>query len=270
MILPALEEHDPGNGRGELEKMANEIILDLDPSFDFFRPGDRAGTAVRASLDRRASVKDLVESCGIPHTEIGYLGMDGKEVGFSHIPRSPGRLTVRGISPPFDVERPSFLRPEPLSALRFIADANVIRLGRLMLILGFDTALCRRGSDKDIARQAQTQGRIVLTRDTALLKRKRITFARRVRADLPYDQVFEVVHFFGLEQRTAFFSRCTACNALLEPRAKDEILHLLEPKTRLYFHRFFQCPECGRIFWRGSHVENMREKFSALGISING
>ena len=252
------------------EKMENEIIIDLDRSFDFFRPKDRAGPAIRACLDRRASVKDMVESCGIPHTEVGYMGMDGKAVDFSHIPRSPGRLTVRGIPAPFDVERPSFLRPEPLPALRFIADANVIRLGRLMLILGFDVELCRTGSDKDIADQAQAQGRIVLTRDTALLKRKKITFARRVRSDLPYDQVLEVVRFFGLAQKTAFFSRCTACNTLLVPRAKDEILHLLEPKTRMYFHRFFQCPECGRIFWRGSHVENMKEKFSALGISING
>jgi hypothetical protein len=250
--------------------MGNEITIDLDRSFDFFRPKDRAGPAIRASLDRRASVKDLVESCGIPHTEVGYLGMDGKEVDFSHIPRSPGRLMVRGIPAPFDVESPSFLRPEPLPAIRFIADANVIRLGRLMLILGFDVELCRKGSDKDIADKARAQSRIVLTRDTALLKRKMITFARRVRADLPYDQVLEVVRFFGLEQKSAFFSRCTACNTLLVPRAKDEILHLLEPKTRLYFHRFFQCPACSRVFWRGSHVENMKERFSALGISING
>jgi uncharacterized protein with PIN domain len=250
--------------------MGNEIIMDLDRSFDFFRPRDRAGLEIRAGLDRRASVKDLVESCGVPHTEVGYLGMDGKEVDFSHIPRRPGRLTVRGIPVPFDVERPSFLRPEPLSALRFIADANVIRLGRLMLILGFDVALCRKGSDKDIADQARARARIVLTRDTALLKRKKITFARRIRADRSYDQVLEVVRFFGLEEKTAFFSRCTACNVLLLPRAKDEVLHLLEPKTRMYFHRFFQCPACGRVFWRGSHVENMKERFSALGISING
>jgi len=77
----------------------------------------------------------------------------------------------------------------------------------------------------------------VLTRDTALLKRKKNIFVRRVRADLPYDQVSEVVHLFGLEQKATFFSRC---------------------------------PECSRMFWRGSHVENMKEKFSALGISING
>lgn len=250
--------------------MENEIVIDLDRSFDFFRPKDGAGMEIRASLDRRASVKDIIESCGIPHTEVGYMGMNGKEVDFSHIPRSPGRLTVRSIPTPFDVERPSFLRPEPLSALRFIADANVIRLGQLMLILGFDVELCRTGSDKDIADKAQALGRILLTRDTALLKRKKIIFARRIRADLPYDQVSEVVHFFGLEQKTAFFSRCTACNTLLVPKAKDEILHLLEPKTRMFFHRFFQCPECGRMFWRGSHVENMREKFSTLGISING
>ncbi len=249
--------------------MGNEIIIELDRSFDFFRPKDRAGREIRSCLDRLASVKDMIESCGIPHTEVGYMGMDGKEVDFSYIPRSPGRLKVCGIPTPFDVESPSFLRPEPLTCTRFIDDANVIRLGRLMLILGFDVELCPEAGDGDIAALAQSQKRVVLSRDTALLKRKKIVFARRVRADLPYDQLSEVVHFFGLEQKTAFFSRCTACNTLLLPRAKDEILHLLEPKTRLYFHRFFQCQACSRLFWRGSHVENMRLRFSAMGISIN-
>ena len=72
--------------------MGNEIIIDLDRSFDFFRPKDRAGLEILVSLDRRASVKDMIESCGIPHTEVGYLEIGGKEVGFSHIPRSPGPL----------------------------------------------------------------------------------------------------------------------------------------------------------------------------------
>lgn len=250
--------------------MGDEIIIELDRAFDFFLPNDRIGRRIRTSMDRKASVKDMIESCGVPHTELGSMVFNGTEVAFSYIPRSLGKLMVWSIPAPFDVKKPCFLRPVPLNAVRFIADANVIRLGKLMLLLGFDVELCRKGTDGDIADMAQHQDRIVLTRDTALLKRKKIIFARRVRADLPYDQLFEVIRFFGLEQDIAFFSRCTACNKKLVPRAKDEIFHLLEPKTRLYFHSFLQCPECGNVFWRGSHWENLKRKFSSMGISING
>ncbi len=243
--------------------------MQLDRSFDFFLVKGRAGLEIRASLDRNASVKDMIESCGVPHTEVGYLTFNREEVDFSFIPRSAGVLRVYGISSPFDVKRPCSLRPMPLKAVRFIADANVIRLGKLMLILGFDVALFQKGSDSDIAHMAHGQNRIVLTRDTTLLKRKKIIFARRIRADLPYDQLLETIRFFGLEEKITFFSRCTVCNKKLIPRAKDEILHLLEPKTRLYFHVFFQCPECGNVFWRGSHCENMKLRFSSMGILIN-
>ncbi len=248
--------------------MGNDIAIELDQSFSFFLPKDRVGQEIRVSMDRFAAVKDMIEALGVPHTEVGFMSFNGKEVDFFFVPRSPGLLTVRSIQTPFDVKSPSFLRPVPLSDVRFVADANVIRLGKLMLLLGFDVALFRRGNDSDIADMAQNQNRIVLTRDTALLKRKKIIFARRVRADLPYDQLSEIISFFGLGQNIDIFTRCTSCNKKLLPKAKDEIFHLLEPKTRLYFHTFFQCPECKNIYWKGSHHENMKHRFSFMGISI--
>lgn len=245
------------------------VVLRLDRSFDFFLSKDRVGRSILVSLDRNASVKDMIESCGIPHTEVGAIVFNGEGVNFFYIPPSPGMLKVHGILPPFDVSRPSLLRPVPFKTLRFIADANVIRLGRLMLLLGFDVNLFQKGPDSDIADMAHNEKRIVLTRDTSLLKRKKIIFARRIRADLPYDQLSETIEFFGLGPSIKFFSRCISCNKKLVQRAKDEIFHLLEPKTRLYFHHFFQCPECGNVFWRGSHCDNMKRRFSAMGILIN-
>lgn len=246
-------------------KKANTIILELDRSFEFFLSKDRAQNRITVFLGRNASVKDIIESCGIPHTEIGKIMYNGKEVDFCHIPQQKGLLQVQAIVPPFDVRKASFLRPTPMDSIRFAADANVIRLGKLMLLLGFDTLLCQNGSDSDIAETAKKENRIILTRDTHLLKRKKNIYGRRVRADLPDDQLSETIRFFGLETQIAFCSRCTICNKKLEQRNKEDILHLLEPKTRLYFHRFFGCPGCGKIFWQGSHCDHMRQKFSCLG-----
>lgn len=243
-----------------------KISVTFDPVFEFFLADRHKGNDLVYALTRSASVKDIIESLGVPHTEVGRLCFNGKDINFSFIPDTPGNLTVHGINPPFDVLTPSLLRPEPLDRVRFIADVNVLKLGRLLILLGFDVAGSSSFSDDQIADMAESESRIVLTRDTTLLKRKKIVFARRIRANLPYDQVVEVVDFFGLRDQTAFFSRCTRCNQPIEPVAKAEVLHRLEPKTRKYFTDFFQCPACGNVFWKGSHYEAMTVTLASLGL----
>jgi uncharacterized protein len=244
------------------------ISVQCDPSFDFFLAADHKGRIFDYALTRKASVKDIIESLGIPHTEVGSILFDSQKIDFSFVPVSPGKLQVHAVQAPFNVLAPSSLRPVPLEAIRFIADVNVLRLGRLLILLGFDVACSSDFSDEKIADIARGESRIVLTRDTALLKRKKIVFARRIRSDFPYEQVLEVVDFFGLQDMTAFFSRCTACNRELVPVAKNDIIHLLEPKTRLYFFDFLQCPGCQKIFWKGSHHDAMKDTFSDLGLSF--
>jgi uncharacterized protein len=243
-----------------------DISVALDPEFNFFLPDHHQRRELDYPLTRRASVKDITESLGVPHTEVGRLCFNGQNIDFSFIPDTAGHLTVLGIDPPFDVRTPSLLRPDPLDRIRFIADVNVLKLGRLLILLGFDVACSASFSDQQIADLSESESRIVLTRDTALLKRKKIVFARRIRADLPYDQILETIDFFGLHDLTRFFSRCTGCNQPLVKVAKTDILPLLEPKTKKYFFEFFQCPACLKIFWKGSHHDAMKNRFSFLGL----
>jgi uncharacterized protein with PIN domain len=243
-----------------------KIFVLLDAPFDFFLAGKHQGRQLEYSLTRRASVTDIIESLGIPHTEVGLIRFDGQKIDFSFVPAAPGMLQVHAVQAPFNVLSPSMLRPVPLDCIRFVADVNVLKLGRLLILLGFDVACSSSFSDDEIADIAQAQSRIVLTRDTLLLKRKKIAFARRIRSNLPYEQVLEVVEFFGLHHLTTFFSRCTVCNRQLVPVEKNDIMHLLEPRTRLYFFDFLQCPQCRKIFWKGSHYDAMENTFSRLGI----
>ncbi len=243
-----------------------KIFVMFDPPFDFFLAKNHQGRPLAYSLTRRASVKDIIESLGIPHTEVGSIRFDGRKVDLSFVPAAPGTLQVHAVQTPFNVLSPSMLRPAPLDCIRFIADVNVLKLGRLLILLGFNVACSSSFSDDEIADIAQAQSRIVLTRDTLLLKRKKIAFARRIRSNLPYEQVLEVVEFFGLRHLIVFFSRCTACNKQLVPVSKNDIIHLLEPRTRQYFFDFLQCPQCRKIFWKGSHYDAMKNTFSHLGI----
>lgn len=242
------------------------ISITFDPAFDFFLAKSHKGRDLAYPLTRHASVKDIIESSGVPHTEVGRICFNDQDIDFSFIPDTPGKLDIHAVDAPFDVGSPSLLRPEPLDRVRFVADVNVLKLGRLLILLGFDVACSSSFSDQEIADLSESESRIVLTRDTTLLKRKKIVFARRIRSNLPYDQVVEVMDFFGLRDQTAFFSRCTQCNQPLKKVAKTDILHRLEPKTRKYFFDFFQCPKCGKVFWKGSHYDAMKKTFTSHGL----
>lgn len=239
-------------------------------ALNFFLRPSRRQTRFAWPMDRRAAVKDIIESLGVPHTEIGSIRYNGSETDFSFVPTSGGRVDVAGISPPFEVRQASFLRPRPLETIRFVADVNVMKLGRLLLLLGFDVACSDSFSDGQIADLAQDEGRVVLTRDTVLLNRKKIVFARRIRCDRPYDQLGEVVSFFGLKDQIRFLSRCSRCNLPLASVDKSDVMPLLEPKTKLYYHRFFQCPACQKVFWNGSHCEGISRRFREMGLLPDG
>lgn len=251
----------PGDSGGGDHRLTLRFHGDLD---FFLSPG-----AGRRHYDvrRRASVKDIIQSSGVPHTEVGEICHNRRIVDFSFIPETGGRLTVRPVSPPFDVCSGTRLRPEPMDAVRFIADLNVLKLGRYLLFLGYDVRLAFDLPDEGIAAAARRERRIVLTRDTRLLFRRNVVFARRIRRVSPMDQLKEVLTFFGLKPSPVlFFTRCVRCNEALEPVEKKEILHRLEPKTRKYFHRFLRCPGCRQIFWKGSHYDRILDRFRASGV----
>ena len=203
---------------------------------------------------RRVSpLKDVIESLGIPHTEVGAILLDREEKDFRFLPESGQTIDVFPLTPPVDITRPTLLRPEPFDRVAFVADVNVGKLARLLRVAGFDTAYRNSWNDSTIASLAAEESRIVLTKDRDLLKRRIIRYGRLVRAIRPWDQLEEVIHFFGLENMIQPFRICPSCNVLLERVSKEDILDSLEPLTRLFFEDFTICPSCKRIYWAGSH-----------------
>ena len=245
-----------------------ELTILFSPEFSVFSRKLGRERKISFALDRRASIKDIIESFGVPHTEVGRIEAAGRPVDFEFIPLDSGRISIFPISAPFNVTRPSLLRPRPLKRVKFIADVNVGKLAVLLRIVGLDTAYNPGFSDADIAEKAEAEDRIVLSKDTGLLKRRQITFGRHVRAIHPDDQLREVVDFFGIRGPFNLFSRCLRCNVELVRVDKKAIDHRLEPKTRKYFNRFKMCRVCDRIYWQGSHHEHMVERLRRAGIHI--
>jgi len=221
----------------------------------------RGNSSIVLSMDRRASVKDVLESLGLPHTEVGSIELAGRIVDFDHIVENNDDFCVQPVSVPWEISLPTILRPEALPAVTFIVDVNVGRLARYLRAAGFDTLYDHRWSDDYIAELVRREQRILLTRDMRLLMRRQVIFGRYIRATKPVDQLREVMDLFGVTTQFSPFTRCLECNCLLQPVAKEKIMHRLEPLTRKHYTSFSRCQKCGRIYWAGSHIENMRQLF---------
>ena len=131
-------------------------------------------------------------------------------------------------------------------------------------MLGIDTAYRNNYTDKEIVTIAAEEKRVVLTRDVGLLKHKCIAHGYWLRSQQPEEQLTEVTKRFSLCYCIQPFSRCMACNGELHSVEKEEIIHELLPLVREYYNEFYQCSQCKKIYWKGSHFENMQQFITAI------
>ena len=203
--------------------------------------------------DRRASIKDMIESLGVPHPEIELILVNGRSVDFSHIVGDGEHISVYPVFECLDVSPLIRLRPEPLRKPGFIVDCNLGRLARYLRLLGFDCLYRNDYQDTEVAMISHQQHRIVLTRDRKLLQYKVIDHGLFIRSTSPKDQVREVLRRLDLYSLVRPFTRCTRCNGSLRPVSKESVDSLLQPGTRRYYDVFRQCPDCNQVYWQGSH-----------------
>ena len=234
--------------------MAHAEIRFYEELNDFLPPAQRKVT-IDHSFDRRTSVKDMIESFGVPHTEVDIILVNGNSVDFSCIVQDGDRISVYPVFESLDISPLLRLRPAPLRNPVFIVDVNLGRLARYLRLLGFDCLYQNTYDDETVASIASQEQRIVLTRDRALLQRKIITRGYFVRAVRPACQVQEVLARFDLYRLVKPFTRCSRCNGELRAVDKQTIEDRLQPKTRQYYDTFRLCTVCGQIYWQGSHYE---------------
>lgn len=204
------------------------------------------------------SVKDLLESLGIPHTEVDLLVINGEPAGFETGVADGDRVAAYPVFESFDVGGTTKVRPEPLRDTRFVLDGHLGRLAALLRLAGFDTRYRNDARDEDLAAVSRDQRRILLTRDHGLLKRRAVTHGYFVRAVVPGEQLAEIVRRFQLARAARPFTRCMRCNEPLAPVSKEAVLDRIPPRSRAHFDRFLQCAGCGRVYWQGSHYQRLQ------------
>ncbi len=222
-----------------------------------YLPENRVKQTFEKEFDPHASIKHIIESMGIPHTEVDLILVNGEPVDFSRQLIDSDMVSIYPVFESFDISPVNRLRPEPLREPRFILDTHLGKLASYLRMLGFDTLYTNQAEDQDLAEISHREHRILLTRDRGLLMRSIVTHGHLVNETNPKKQLMEVIQRFHLINEIHPFRRCLTCNGLLRNVQKDAILDHLQPHTRLYFEHFFQCEQCGKIYWQGSHHKRM-------------
>lgn len=210
-------------------------------------------------FEERASIKDTIESLGVPHPEVEAMMVNGEAVDFSYIVQDGDDIQVYPISVSHQILSPIALRPQLPKVLCFVLDVHLGKLAASIRMLGFDTLYRNDYDDEELAQISASEQRILLTRDKGLLMRSLVTFGYYVRATNPEQQIIEVMRRYQLFRQVSPFQRCIRCNGLLEPVEKAAISEQLPEKTRLAIDEFHRCSDCNQIYWRGSHYEKMQK-----------
>lgn len=222
-----------------------------------FLPKKRRGRTFVYSCAQDASVKQVIEALGVPHTEIEVILVNGESVGFSHRVEEGDRVSAYPMFESLDVRPILRLRAEPLRDSQFVADAHLGRVARYLRMLGFDTLYETTLRDSELVTISCTEHRVLLTRDRELLMHRALTHGVFVRGDRPREQLQYVLSRLDLCDSCRPFTRCMSCNGQLEPIDAGLVRSRVPQRVADRHRRFRCCPECGRIYWQGTHYERM-------------
>lgn len=229
----------------------NATFTFLDELNDFL-PHQCRHTSFTLEFEPHQSLKHLIESLGVPHTEFGQLLVNGQEADPASHLCAGDLVTVTPADTP--------LEGEP----HFVLDNHLGQLATYLRMLGFDSLYRNDFHDDELALISTRDRRVLLTRDRRLLMRKVITLGYCPHQTDPRKQVAEVLHRFKLFDQVKPFQRCLRCNSPLQMVRKEDIIERLEPLTKLYFEEFHLCPACDQVYWKGSHYGHMLEMIAEL------
>jgi uncharacterized protein with PIN domain len=222
-----------------------------------FLPRERRGHAFATPCARAATTKHMIEALGVPHTEVELVLVNGASSGLEQLLEDGDRVAVYPRFTALDVAPLVRVREQPAGRMRFVADAHLGGLARLLRMAGFDTIYDNSIHDDEIEERAIEDGRVVLTRDRELLKRRGVEYGCYVRALHAQEQLREVFERYCLAERARPFTLCLHCNAPLRSVPKAEVLERLPPTVRELHDEFSTCAVCHRVFWKGSHWKRM-------------
>jgi uncharacterized protein with PIN domain len=226
---------------------------------NYFLPPQRKHTAFPHHFNWQASIKDMIESLGVPHAEIELITVNDGCVDFAY---QVSNGDVVHVYPSFEHVHCADkirLRPPFPGKPRFVLDTHLGRLDAYLRMMGYDTLYRNDYDDDELAQVSRDEMRILLTRDIGLLKRSMVMYGYFVRNTDPRKRVYEVIQRFKLMTHVEPFKYCMKCNGLLQPVPKEDILDQISEQTAQFYDAFHRCDACQKVYWKGSHYQKMQD-----------
>ena len=224
-----------------------------------FLPFSKQKISYSISFRDNPNIKAIIESEGIPHTEVDLILINGHLVTFQEKVYNNDQISVYPKFESFDISSINVIRLKPLREPKFVLDVHLGKLTRYLRMLGFDSIYDKGVTDVELVMISTQEKRTLLTRDRKLLMRKTVERGYWIRNDKIFDQVFEVFQRFDLTNAIKWFSICTICNGKLHV-VEEEIVRQQFQEFKFYPNTFFyQCDQCNHIYWNGSHCERFEK-----------
>ncbi len=238
------------------------VRLHVHGDLDFFLGRTRPRRDIERRLSEKTSVKDVIESCGIPHPEIDLILVNGEAVDFNF--GVAGDAEIELYPPGKQYPNFSEKRLQMHSVSRFVTDGHLGKLTRNLRLLGLDVAYHPLATDRQLLDVMERENRALLTRDRRLLMHAIVKTGYCPRSQNPDEQTIEVIRRFDLFTSIVPFTRCLRCNAPLQRVAKADIIAKLEPLTKVYYQEFRRCTGCGQVYWSGSHFTKLQKHLEEI------
>jgi len=202
------------------------------------------------------TVKDLIESLGIPHTEVELILLNGKSCNWNKKITDNSRLSVYPHFYHINIFKISKITHKP-KKLKFIADVHLGRLAKYLRILGFDCLYQNDYPDEKIIKIATKEKRIILTMDRGILKHTNVTYGQLIRSKKVKEQLKEVMDRFNLQNKKKPFTLCIECNTKFKKISRKEASKTFPYLNDKYYKEFYKCHSCKKIYYKGSHYYRM-------------
>lgn len=242
----------------------SQVVVRCHAELNDFLARARQGTTIVYHVAERTSVKDVIESLNVPHTEVAFLFVNTRPVDFTYLIHNGDEIDAFPASQRSHLPFDTFVELRPPPSPRFVVDTHLGRLAGYLRMLGFDTLYSNSYHDDELASISASADRILLTRDIGLLKRAVVLHGYFVRSTDPEKQIIEVLQRFSFFDCLQIFQRCIRCNGLLHTVPKEQIADQLQPLTRTFYHEFQQCEQCEHIYWKGSHYQTMQQLITRI------
>ncbi|MDD5039263.1 MAG: Mut7-C RNAse domain-containing protein [Dehalococcoidales bacterium] len=150
--------------------------------------------------------------------------------------------------------------------LKFIVDTNVGKLAKWLRVMGYDAIFFDEGEDSRMVAIALTEDRVLLTRDTQIMRRRVVTKGQLkvilIRSGELEQQMQQVVETLNLECEFRPFAICLECNQSLNEKTRQQVQYLVPPYVFQTQSQYMECPACHRIYWRGTHWQAMTRRLA--------